>query len=57
MPVRELAAHAVAERVQQGATSRVKALVIAVGVGLAASVMTYRILRLRPKLDASVAEG
>jgi hypothetical protein len=55
MPVRELAAHAVTERVQEGATSRVKALVMAVGVGLAATVMTYRLLR--PKLDANVAEG
>jgi hypothetical protein len=55
MAVRELAAHAVADRVRQGATSRVKALVMAVGVGFAASVMTYRLLR--PKLDASAAEG
>jgi hypothetical protein len=55
MPIRELAAHAVAERVQGGATSRVKALVMAVGVGVAATVMTYRLLR--PKLDAHASTG
>jgi hypothetical protein len=55
MAGRDLAASAVAERVEQGATSRVKALVVSVAAGAAAGVLTYRLLR--PRLDADAPEG
>ena len=47
MRVPDLATRAVAERVQTGATSRTKALALSLVAGVAATVVSYRLLRPR----------